>query len=138
MHCKNYLFIHIGDGQCAYIHGESGRVNDIALLHGSNFYRNLSNHIKFGDGILCDAAWRFEGCPFVTRFTDCDHLSVYQTIFNYMLAEKRVLAENYYSRLHGLWPMLNLWSHRLDKLDIYVMALSLITNIHIVEQSPLR
>ena len=138
-HCKNYLFVHDGSGKAIYIHGgERGALNDITLLRGSSFGRNIDQYVAFGDYVLCDGAWRNEGPPYLCRFTDRNTLSTIQLAYNYVLSDKRVICENYYGRMHGLFPILNYFQQRIDKLDIYVRAIAVLTNIHLKYQSPLR
>ena len=138
-HCKNYLYLHNGDGLAVYIHGgERGATEDITLLRRSSFYRNRDQYVDHGDYVLCDGAWKNEGSPFLCRFTDRRNLTALELAFNYVLSEKRVICENYYGRMHTLFPILDLFKQRLNKLDVWVRALSYLTNIHIDLQSPLR
>ena len=58
--------------------------------------------------------------------------------FNYVISEKRVLCKNYYGRMHALFPILNYFRQRLDKLDVWFRALSHLTNVHMLHQAPLR
>lgn len=140
-HCVNYLFIHDGNGCAIYIHGGvPGRHNDIYLLHNSSFYQSQHYHVSTNSNhfILADGAWRHEGLPFLCGFTDRHTFTAYEMVFNYLLAERRVLAENFYGRMHALWPIINYWTHRIDKLDPKVRALAWFTNVHLKYQSPLR
>ena len=138
-HCKNYLYVHDGTGMVVNVHGgERGADNDNILLNRSMFKRRINQYVAFGDYVLCDGAWRHEGLPFLTRFTDREYLTAGEMAFNYVLSEKRVICENYYGRLHNLFPILNHFKLRVDKLDVFVRALSLMTNVHIQHQSPLR
>ena len=138
-HCKSYLFLHDGEGRAVYIHGgERGATNDATLLAKSSFGRNVHRYIGNEDYVICDGAWRNEGAPYLCRFTDRTCLTAAEMAFNYVLAEKRVLCENYYGRMHALFPILNHYRQRLDKLDVWVRAPSFLTNVHIDHQSRLR
>eukprot|EP01083_Nonionella_stella_P090831 253821_1 len=140
-HCVNYLYLHESDGTAAYVSkGKPGRKNDINLLNTSSFYLQIDRYIDIarGHGILCDGIWRHEAAPFITRFCERDDLSIGEIIFNYYQSEKRVIAENYYGRLHKLWDILKTFALANSKLDIFVHALSIATNKHIRFQSPLR
>ena len=138
-HCKNYLFLHDSEGSAVYIHGgERGATDDVTLLRRSSFGRNVNEYIEYGDYVICDGAWKNEGPPFLCRFTNRANLTAAELAFNYVLSEKRVICENFYARLHSLFPLLNRWTQRLDKLDVYVRALSYLTNVHIQNHSPLR
>ena len=138
-HCKSYLYVHDGDGKSVYIHGgERGATNDQTLLSQSSFGRNINRFVENGNYVLCDGAWRNEGAPYLCRFTDRESLTAAEMTFNYILSEKRVICENYYGRMHAIFPILNHFQQRLSKLDVWVRALSFLTNIHIQHQSPLR
>ena len=140
MHCMNWLTLHDGNGKCCYVHGgEPGRINDIELLRRSEFYQNINDYICIDtDAVLCDGTWMHEGEPFLTRFHGTEYLTYPELAFNLSLSECRVICENYYCKLHQLWPILNLWKYRLDKLNIFFRACVLMTNIIIEHQSPLR
>ena len=138
-HCLSYLFVHDGTGKAVYIHGgERGATTDVMLLRGSSFGRKINQYVDVGDWVLCDGAWRHEGSPYLCRFTDRTYLTAAEMAFNFVIADKRVICENYYGRLHTLFPILNLWRLRLDKLDVWVRSLSILTNIHIENIAPLR
>ena len=131
--------MHDGNGTAVYIHGgERGACDDLTLYRRSDFGKNIDRFVGFGHWVLCDGAWRYVGAPLLTRFTDRDYLTAAEMAFNYVLSDKRVLAENWYSRMHNLFPILNHFKYRLDKLDVWVRALAALTNIHIKHQSPLR
>merc|ERR1719242_1157490 len=94
-HCVNFLFLHDGNGEAIYIHGGiPGRENDITLLRGSSFYQNihLNTSMHQEHVWLADGAWKDTGLPFLTGFTDRIALNVFETVFNYLHAERRVLA----------------------------------------------
>ena len=96
--------VHDGKGKCVYIHGgEVGKTPDITLLRNSTFGRNINSFVEDGDWVLCDGAWRFEGAPYLCRFTDRVDFSAAEIAYNYVFSEKRVICENYYSRL--LFPI---------------------------------
>ena len=138
-HCKNYLYLHTGDGTAVYIHGgERGATDDVTLLRRSSFGRNIDRYVDFGDYVICDGAWKNCGPPFLCRFTNRVNFTAAELAFNYVLSEKRVICENYHGRLHLLFPILHYFTHRLDKLDVWIRGLSHLTNIHIQQQSPLR
>ena len=138
-HCQSYLFLHDGSGKAVYIHGgEREATNDTTLLARSSFGRNVNRYIGNGDYVICDGAWRNEGAPFLCRFTDRTYLTAPEMAFNYRISEKRVLCENHYGRLHTLFPVLNYFRQKLDKLDVWVRASSFLTNVHIAHQAPLR
>jgi len=141
MHCKNYLILHDGNGIAKYIHGGvPGRYNDITLWRDSSLYRQAPLFVAPNNWILCDGAWRNEGPPLLCGFTDRPNgmLNALELVFNYLHSEARVISENYYGRLHMLWPILNYWTLRLDKLDTWMIALAFLTNVHCTYQSPLR
>ena len=138
-HCKNYLYVHTGDGLAVYVYGgERGAINDVTLYQNSEFARNINQYVAFGNWVLCDGAWRHVGSPLLTRFTDRRYLTAAEMVFNYTLSDKRVICENYYGRMHNLFPILDYFKLRIDKLDVWVRALTILTNIHIQHQSPLR
>ena len=128
-HCKNYLCLHDGTGSSVYIHGgERGSTEDVTLLRRSSFRSNLHQYVEIGDYVFCDGAWKNEGPPFSCRFTDRANLTAAELAFNHALSEKRIICENYYGRLHLLFPILVNFYQRLDKLDVWVRALSHLTN----------
>ena len=138
-HVCNFLMLHDGNGVCRYVHGAiQGSHNDITLLRDSDFFTNLDFVIDFNHFILCDGAWRYEGAPFLCSYTDRTFYTVLETVFNFLHAEARVICENYYGRLHLLFPILDYWTLRLDKLNVWIRALCYLTNVHITHQSPLR
>ena len=118
--------------------GEREATNDATLLTRSSFGRNVNRYVGNGDYVICDGAWRSEGAPFSCRFTNTTCLTTPEMAFNYIISEKRALCENYYGRMHTLFPMLNHFRQRLDKLDVCVRALSFLTIVHTAHQAPLR
>ena len=107
-------------------------------MRNSDFGQKINQYVDYGHYVLCDGAWRHEGSPYLCRFTDRTHYTAAEMAFNYALSEKRVICENYYGRMHKLFPILDYFNLRTDKLDVFVRALAALTNIHIQHQSPLR
>ena len=131
--------LHDGTGIVVYIHGgERGAGSDIVLLRNSDFHQRINQYVEYGHHVVCDGAWRNEGAPYLTRFTDRNWLTAAEMAFNYVLSDKRVICENWYGRMHLLFPILDIFTLSLDKLDVYVRGLSILTNIHVQHQSPLR
>ena len=138
-HVQNFLVVHQGDGQAKYIHGaEPGIDNDITALRRSDFCRNIGRYVAPQHIVMSDGAWRYEGLPFVCRFTDNDDTTPAATIFNYEHSERRVLAENWYCRYRSLWPFMKYFTFRQDKIDIFYRAFAFFTNLHIRHAAPLR
>lgn len=131
--------VHDGNGICVYIHGgERGAWDDLTLLRNSTFHRRINQYVEHGHWVLCDGAWRNVGAPYLCKFTDRVWLTAAEMAFNYSLADVRVQCENWYGRMHLLFPILDLFMLGLDKLDVYVRGLAILTNINIQYQSPLR
>ena len=140
-HVTNNLCVHNGYGNVVYTHcDEPGIINDITLLRRSNFYQNIGDFIDIarGDVVVCDGIWRHEGLPFLCRFCEIEDLSGEQTIFNWSHSEVRIISENYYSRMHGIFPMIDNYRFSKDKWNIWFRVFCLWTNVYNNNISPLR
>ena len=68
------------------------------MYRKSDFRDGINEFVEFGDHVLCDGAWRHEGAPLLTRFTDTDYYTAAELAFNYVLSERlfvRIIMGDY-------------------------------------------
>ena len=131
--------IHDGFGRVhEIIGGQPGSENDINIVKKSDIYRNPTNYLKPGHVILSDLAFYYIGYPFLCRIAYQEHYSALEIAYNRDHSHCRVITENFYGRFKKYWNIFELYTFKMDKIDIHVRAFVILTNIIITYQSPLR
>ena len=118
--------------------GQPGSQNDINIAKQSDIYQNPANYLRPGHVIISDLAFYYVGYPFLCRIAYQPNYSHLEAAYNRDHSHSRVISENFYSRLKGYFPIFQLYTFSLKKLDIHFRAFVIMTNIIISNQSPLR
>lgn len=118
-----------------------GAVNDIGIWYSCK-YRNQKQRF-FGDNkVLFDSIYRYVDYDrldelFVTRFPYAHNME--QAFYNVAHGEARVIIENTYARQQMCFPIIaRPFPYNKKYIDIVFRNVVILTNVLILEQSPLR
>ena len=133
------MFVHSGMGRVyQVVGGQPGSRNDIQIAKTSDLYQNPRKYLRPGHVVLGDLAFYHVGHPFLCRIAHQNSYSIMENQYNKDHSYSRVISENFYQRLKCYFPIFNLWTFKLESLDIHLRAFTITTNIIITIQSPLR
>eukprot|EP01084_Bolivina_argentea_P144233 253121_1 len=109
------------------------------MYSDSALFRNRPLYIRDGHYMLGDGIFRFFEPPMLTRYCNRAVLSIEQEAYNYTHSECRVLIENVIGRVKVLFPvLLKPWQLERTKLNQFLPAMFIKTNIITIYQSPFR
>ena len=134
------LFIHDGDGKVCNLTGpQPGSRNDINAWYDSDVYKNQHKYLMHGHNIIADLMYYHCGEPLLCRYAYQEHYSLREIAFNKNLSNVRVISENWYAALKNYFALFsNVYKMKLSNFGIHVRSFSIITNIIITKQNPLR